>query len=201
VPAAWRVGNALLRYEIVRTQPALYREPLGPIAAGRGVEVAEVARAGPEFDALFARLAPDLRYLAVRDAAFLNWRFADHPDFRYSMLAARDANGLRGYAVVRRCDLLTPGNVVLVDWLVPGGDLDAGRELLRAADRIRAATGGPALSIVIPDCNPWFRDLQVEGFAVAPTDYMTVVVSAGAAYATPALRRDWYHTLAEFDVV
>ncbi len=200
VPASWRIGNALLRYEIVRTQPVLYREPLAPLLPGRGIEVARVEKPGPEFDALFARLAPDLRYLAVRDAAFLDWRFASHPTFRYTILAARDAGGLRGYAVVRQGDWLVLGNTILVDWLVPGGDIDAARELLRAADALRAERRGPAMSVLLPDSNPWFRDLQHEGFEVAPTEYMTVVVSTGAAYAPVTLRRDWFHTLADFDI-
>ncbi|HKE01679.1 MAG TPA: GNAT family N-acetyltransferase, partial [Planctomycetota bacterium] len=42
VPVAWRIGNAFLRYEVVRTQPVLYREPLSPLARGRGVEIVEL---------------------------------------------------------------------------------------------------------------------------------------------------------------
>jgi hypothetical protein len=200
VPQSWRIGNALLRYEIVRTQPILFREPDAPIPAGRGVGVRRVERAGPEFDALFATLAPDLRYVAIRDAAFLNWRFVEHPTFRYTILGAYEGPALRGYAVVRHGDWVVPNNTILVDWLVGGGDVDAARELLRAADALRGDAGSPALSVLLPDCNPWYRDLQVEGFLVAPSDYMTVVVSSSAAYAPHVLRREWYHTLADFDL-
>jgi hypothetical protein len=201
VPSTWRIGNAFLRYEILRTQPILYREPVTPIAPGRGVEVVEVPKADGAFGALFAKLAPDLRYVAVRDDAFLNWRFVDHPTFRYRILAARDARGLRGYAVVRTADWLVPGNTVLVDWFLPGGDIDAARELLRAAERVREEAGGSAVSVMIPDCNPWYRDLQIEGFSVAPTEYLTVVIAAGSAYGPGILRREWYYTLAEFDIL
>jgi hypothetical protein len=201
VPQSWRIGNALLRYEIVRTQPILYREPAAPISAGRGVSVRAVERPGPEFGELFAKLAPDLRYLATRDAAFLGWRFAEHPTFRYTILGAFEGSALRGYAVVRQGDWMVPNNTILADWLVAGGDLDAGRALLQACEAIRVAGRSPLLSILIPDCNPWYRDLQVEGFLVAPSDYMTVVVSSSASYAPHVLRRDWYHTLADFDIV
>lgn len=196
---SFRIGNAVLRYEVVRTQVTHFREPLAPPPAGRGVSIEEVGRAGPEFDALFDRLAPDLRLLVRRDAAYLNWRFKDHPDFRYQLFAARDARQLRGYAVVRVCDWLVPNNCVVVDWLVPGGDVDAGRELLRAAEEVRSRAGSPAVSMIVPDNNPWFADLQRDGFLVAPTDYVCCVVAGARAYAPSALRREWYYTHGDFD--
>ncbi|MBL8694282.1 MAG: GNAT family N-acetyltransferase [Planctomycetes bacterium] len=200
VPQAWRIGNALLRYEIVRTQPILYREACWPLLTGRGVEVRAIDSPGAEFDELFQRLAPDLRYLTVRDASFLRWRFLDHPTFRYTIFGAFEGARLRGYVVARVGDWIVPSNTILVDWLVPGGDIDAARELLRAVDGLRARSASPCLSLLLPDSNPWYRDLQLEGFLLAPSDYMTVVVASGAAYSPPVLRREWYHTLADFDI-
>jgi hypothetical protein len=196
---SFRIGNAVLRYEVVRTQVTLFREGLTPLLAGRGVEVERVEKAGPEFDALFDRLAPDLRILVRRDAAYLQWRYLTHPDFRYELYAARDRQGLRGFAVVRVCDWLVPNNCVIADWFVPGGDVDAARELLRRVEEVRARAGSPALSIVVPDNNPWFRDLQSEGFLVAPTDYVCCVVAGGRAYAPSTLRREWFYTHGDFD--
>lgn len=197
----FRFGSSVLHYEIVRTQVTLVREPLTPPLTGRGVTVERVDRAGPEFDALFARLAPDLRLLARRDAAFLQWRFLTRPNVRYHLFAARDVNGLRGYAAVRVCDWLVPNHCVVADWLVPGGDVDAARELLRCVDEVRAEAGSAAVSMFLPDSNPWFRDLQKDGFLVMPTDFLCCVVPGSRAYAPSTLRRDWYYTHADFDLV
>lgn len=196
---SYRIGNAVLCYEVVRTQPVLYREPLSTLSRGRGIEVQEVSEADESFDALFERLAPDLKLLVWRDAKYINWRYATHPDFKYRIFAARDANGLRGWAVVRVCDWFVPSNCVLVDWLVPGGDIDATRELLVAAGAVRADSGSPCTSILLPDNNPWYRDLQLEGFMVIPTEYICCVVSLGKPYSTYVLRREWYYTHGDFD--
>ncbi|MBI3819949.1 MAG: hypothetical protein HY286_14730 [Planctomycetes bacterium] len=197
--AHFRIGNAVLRYEVIRTQPVLYREPLSPVAAGRGVEIVEINKAGEEFDRLFERLAPDLKLLVWRDHKYINWRFLEYRGFRYRVFAARDANGLRGYAVFRVCDWFIQNNCIIVDWLVPGGDIDATRELLRAGESLRAESGGPCISIMIPDNNPWFRDLQYEGFMVSPTDYICCCVSIGKQYSPYVLRREWYYTHGDFD--
>lgn len=197
--AHFRIGNAVLRYEVIRTQAILYREPLAPANPGRGIGVLEVTRADESFDTLFNRLAPDLKLLVWRDHQYLNWRYFEHTDFKYRMFVARDGNGLRGYAVFRVCDWFIANNCVVIDWLVPGGDIDATRELLRAAEWIRAESGGPCVSIMIPDNNPWYRDLQYEGFMVSPTDYVCCCVSVGKQYSPYVLRREWYYTHGDFD--
>jgi hypothetical protein len=197
--AHFRIGNAVLRYEVVRTQATLYREPIAPLARGRGIEVREAKSAGDEYGRLFERLAPDLRLLVWRDHSYINWRYFQHPDFHYRLFEARDANGLRGWMVVRLCDWFISNNCVIVDWFVPGGDIDATRELLVAAERLRAEAGSPCISIMIPDQNPWFGDLQKEGFLVTPTDYICCVVSVGKNYSPHVLRKVWYYCHGDFD--
>ncbi|MFN0207931.1 MAG: hypothetical protein ACKVS6_16610 [Planctomycetota bacterium] len=197
--AHFRIGSAVLRYEVVRTQAVLYREPLSPLAPGGGIEVKEVFVANEEYDLLFERLAPDMRLLVWRDHQYLNWRYFKHPDFKYRMFEARGAGALRGWMVVRCCDWFIDNNCVIIDWFVPGGDIDAARELLRAAEAVRAEAASPCISIMITDNNPWFRDLQKEGFMATPTDYLCCVVSMGKNYSTYVLRKDWYYCHGDFD--
>jgi len=57
---------------------------------------------GPEFDDLNAERRGSARIQLDRSAAHLNWRYRSRPGGRYAMLAARDAHGLRGFAVTDR---------------------------------------------------------------------------------------------------
>lgn len=67
-------------------------------------QVTRVARYSDEATALWDRLAgsEDGRVAGTRrSAAFLNWRYADHPAFKYRMFAQYDAAALTGVAVYR----------------------------------------------------------------------------------------------------
>ena len=54
---------------------------------------------GAEFDGLNRERRETSRLHLDRSAAHLNWRYRSNPGPRYDLLAARDARGLRGYAV------------------------------------------------------------------------------------------------------
>ena len=62
------------------------RRPSG--APGVTVDVAR--EAGPEFDRLWASLAPHFPAVVVRDRAFIQWRFFDDPLRHHTVLVARD---------------------------------------------------------------------------------------------------------------
>lgn len=55
---------------------------------------------GNEFDELDRARRGRTRVHFERSAAHLNWRYREKPGSRHELLAARDARGLRGYAVV-----------------------------------------------------------------------------------------------------
>jgi len=64
--------------------------------------VDRVSRAGEEFDTLWSRCAPRFPFAAVRDRAWVEWRFLDDPIFADTVLAARDRRGaLTGYLAFR----------------------------------------------------------------------------------------------------
>ncbi len=71
--------------------------------AGRSAayRVEEIARFDAAFDALFDRAAGALAIAAVRNAAYLNWKFVEKPDNRYRRFCAFDSSDvLRAYVVV-----------------------------------------------------------------------------------------------------
>lgn len=199
--AHFRIGRALARYEVVRTQTILYCEPLGVPRRGHGVDVEEFFNAGPEFDSFFNKVAGEFSLTAWRDAQYVRWRYLDHPEFKYRLFVARDAQGIRGWMVVRHCDWLVARNCIIIDWLVPAGDMDAARELLYTAENLRCENGGACISTMISESSAWFRSFQLEGWLVAPTEFICCIISGGRDQRPSVLRRDWYYCHGDFDHV
>jgi len=201
VEPAWRIGKTFLGYEIVRTQTVLFlAPPPGPCEPPAGVERLE--RFDQSVSALYERCSRDWGLSVIRDARFLDWRFSDHPRYRYDVLAVRaDAGELRGYVVFRKADVPRPDSGLIVDWLVPEDDLEAG-ELLRDAVLARARAAGAEQVIgVFPDWSVWFERFQSWTWRVYGTDYLLIGIVQSPRYDTWWLRRNWWYQLSELDVV
>ncbi len=108
--------------------------------SGSALRVGPATQIGADYDALWARIAPEYPLVFVRDSAWLRWRFEGDPISKHTLLEARSSDGvLQGYLaysisdkpgmrVLRLMDLfcsLNRGDVV--DALVAG--------LLDVADR------------------------------------------------------------------
>ena len=78
-----------------------------------------------------ARLALAVR----RDAAYVNWRFAEPPHARYAMAVLRRDDRVAGYAVYRHAREPRGRVTHLVDFLAVPGDDRAVKTLLRWVDR------------------------------------------------------------------
>jgi hypothetical protein len=202
-PAVQRLGLGLMRWTHLRDVVVLVRQvDGGPAAApARGLSVAPAARLDAGADELWQACAAGIATGTVRDRAYLNWRYADHPDVAYTLLEARqDAGGrLRGLAVVRPGGW-SPDVLSLMDWLVPEGDDDAEQALVRAvfdaAARLRRSfvcgwfAGNP----------PEARRLQQRhGFFMQSTPYQVSTLLRGPAPARAALQASWRQTMGDID--
>ena len=201
---AWRIGNRFLGYEMVEGTMVLFRElqaagfTPAPATVG-GVTVAEAEEFGAEVDGLWRRCAPELSFALVRDRAYLEWRYRDHPEHSYRIFKARDGEGrLRGLALYRRGDFIIPGAGLVVDWLVPGDEEEAAAALLGSLEQAALAEGCPVLAALFPSRSPWFLRFQRRGYLVRGTEYILGVVTF---YRTADwLRERWYYTLGDSDL-
>lgn len=75
------------------------RDAFSGVPSGLEIELLE-GECGAEFDALDERLGRLRRVIGVRDAAYLNWRYAQSPLSSFSILCARRAGRLEGFAVL-----------------------------------------------------------------------------------------------------
>jgi GNAT superfamily N-acetyltransferase len=113
---------------------AAVRNRLGKPRVRPDYVVTRAASAGSEFDRLWQTVAPLIPALAVRDRAFVQWRFFDDPVFEHTVLVARD----RTDAIAGYCDLtvtdkgyMTVGRIM--DVFAPPAAVDLVATLLRSA--------------------------------------------------------------------
>lgn len=204
--ATWRIGQKYLRYEMVRDWDFLFRElPPGgfaPRAVANDLEVRTVARFDADTDALWAANQDATRLAILRDARYLNWRFADAHDVRYELLECRErrTGRLRGIAVQTKSDFVVPNTSFLVDWLCPADDRDATVALVAHAERRATETGASALATLFQHRDPRFLAFQKLGFLVYGTIYFQVVIPFDQQD-THFYKEEWYHTLGDSDLV
>ena len=94
-----------------------------------------VRRLDASADRLWADASAKLALAVRRDAAYVNWRFAEAPHARYTIAALRRGTDVAGYAVYRHAREPRGRVTHLVDFLVVPGDDRAVKTLLRWVDR------------------------------------------------------------------
>lgn len=200
----WRIAQRYLASEMVRDMDVLFVEPgsgEGPSAASsRAITVEQGDAAVRAGDALWARVAPEVRFGIVRDSTYLDWRYARHPQRHYDFLLARDeATGeARGLAVYGRGAYAANEAAIVCDWLVPVDDTAAEEVLLHALMQ-RARSDGAVLLAVLPQMDPRFLRWQRRGFLVGPPSHFLVMNTF--QHHVRYLRDRWFFTLGDSDLV
>lgn len=133
-----------------------------PRALPAGFRALPVERFDARFDALWAQVAPALPIAAVRDAAYLNWRYVDTPTRKHRAVEVRRGDALAGFCVFE----VGAGRGFLVDLL--GADAAAEDAAVAAAlAELRAAGCGLALLSTMP-CARLAAALRRNGFLAHP---------------------------------
>lgn len=160
-----KAGAALAALTVLRAG-AIGRARLSLLR--RDIRVEAVDRIDTALDATLLELARGYAVTRVRDAAYLNWKYADHPTLGYRILVARRADGCAGYVVWRGA---TPDDecrrAVVVDFLTAKGDARTLRKLMSRVVLDAGADGMESVSVLTPQ--PWARTaLQRLGFLPRP---------------------------------
>ncbi len=100
---------------------------------GESVEV--VRRLDASADQLWTQAAAALALAVRRDAAYVNWRFAEPPHARYAIAVLRRQGAAAGYVVYRHAHEPRGRVTHVVDFLAVPGDDHALETLLRWVDR------------------------------------------------------------------
>jgi hypothetical protein len=199
---AYRIGQKFLGYQTVREQLILEADPRQMPRADPGrTRIEIITRFTEEVAELFARACVPHAAIARRDAAFLNWRFADKPGADYHFALARDDGGrLLGYVVLSLGQFDLKESALVVDWLVDPAAPEAGIALRAYAGEWARARGADSLRALFPETCADFHAFQEQGYRACETAYITAAGSYTRAFHTLALFWGWYYTLAEFDL-
>jgi len=167
-----------------------------------GIEVSEIFRADAGFDALWNRLRGEQPFAAVRDSAWVNWRFLGSPLRKYQVLAARRGGSTVGYAAYRIARGGASTSVQIAELIAASDDTDTRSQLLAALiERAIAANADTLLTLAVPDLpeSAWFRR---QGFMRGP-GFSVQLVPLTTDLPIGRLKdpRAWRLNGADFDVV
>jgi hypothetical protein len=194
-----RLGTAALRVA------AIYGAARSAFTGSRSALQVE-DRFGPDYDDLWASMTDKVGIGVVRDSAYLNWRYVDHPVYQYERLCSRLGGKLQGLVIGSRRETFGVDSMLLVDLVAREGDElltcdliegfvhraeRQGREMVAA----QAIPGGKLYS-ALKRCGFIHVPLRVD-----PKPFRTASVvfteSANCAWSPSA----WYFTWGDIDVV
>jgi len=187
--------GAVPRYLLRRPGPpgGLRAADPEPRELGR-LRIEPLTRVGPEADALWRAAAPAFGNHIVKDAAYLNWRFAQAPR-EYRLFAASRDGRLVGLAVLGYAYRHGVAGGFLADLIAPPGERAAVVALLRRAlDDVRG--GADALIALPPPARAHRAAFLQAGFA--PT-HKSVRFIGKALRPEGRLSGPWHFALGDFD--
>lgn len=170
--------------------------------------VVDPAASDARLDEIWARVAPGVGIGAVRDAAFVHWRYATRPEAGYRLVVASRAGCGAGWFAYRSLALRGIPAGFVVDFVLAPGEAAAGAALLRAAAGIARAEGAALLSALRPGSGPARRALGHAAFVPIPEALHPQVIrfsvrSLGSSGVRRALLdpRAWHLAWSDTDVV
>jgi GNAT superfamily N-acetyltransferase len=141
--------------------------------SGAQIQCVEVTAFGKMFDSFWHRVENKYPCMAVRDSAFMNWRYATAPSRQYQTIFATQGDHLLGYLVLRSGRFQGLKSGFIMDFLVQptSAGITAGRLLVDAAlERFRAERAGLACCLTLPHTEEC-RLLRDRGFVACPAHF------------------------------
>jgi hypothetical protein len=152
-------------------------------------------------DRLWQRCQRELPLAIIRDARYLNWRYADCPDVEYVKLLVADrwTGQAEGIAVLRLGFEGLPV-AALVDWLVPARSQGLAEALLGQCHAIAMASGQSRIEAWFPEYATQFQFLKAHGYRSTPTQYEIVVEPFVPELSREWVQGHWYYTMGDSDI-
>jgi hypothetical protein len=200
-PALHRIGLRLIKWEVLRDVVFLVRKP-EPFSDMPGeIEVRVVDRFGPDADSLWDQCAGEICTGLIRDACYLNWRYADHPDIPHMLFEARDRHSgkLRGLITLRQGGW-DESIMSVMDWLVPLDDRAAETALVQQSLRAASQHGKEYIACWFPAPRLQFTRFQLDhAFFAHSTPYQECFRPFIKGYDRRWYDRHWYQTIGDID--
>ena len=167
----------------------------------RAGHIAAVDRFDGRFDGVADGLTP-ARIMAVRDAAYLNWRYVDCPTVEYGRYSARTEAGVRGFVVFHAYEADGVVRGIIDELVCSPDDPDTMEHLVTAALSDLADAGAVNAVCWLPDWHPLADRLRALGFRDREARTELIVFrgrSTGPELEPLTEERHWYYTHGDSD--
>lgn len=199
----FEIGARYLKYSELASGVAFLSGDVAALARRvprlRG-SLALVERPGPELDSAWAANERHYPLAAVRDAAFVDWRFFHHPRCRYRVYVFR--SGLRRRVIGSAAINIEGGVARLVDVLLPpDGELAAA--FLGGVAAAAGAEGAERLETWLPGSHDLTRAFEAAGMRREPEPLGIVPTarSFDGGLSIPWTSDNFYYTMADSDLL
>jgi GNAT superfamily N-acetyltransferase len=170
-----------------------------------GLQVEPVTRFDKEYDELWNRRRDLAPVIQIRDAAYLNWRYAGVPGFGYRPFAIRSSGRLLGYMVIRTMSLMGHFFGVLTDLFpFPVRDLLTTQQLFRFARNYCKDQGAEFMTCLLSWADPaFFKDagLRTVPAILNPRKWHFGARCAPRDASVLGAHENWYLTYGDTDIV
>jgi hypothetical protein len=161
------------------------------------VRLVDAPRFDERYDRLMDEAAGCARVFGVRDARYLNWRYAENPLYRTHALEAREGNRLRGYLL-----FMVEGQTANVKDFFPPNDETVARDLIAAVIREGRRRRLKSLSVTTLEGNAWDARFAEFGFGRRPESSRMFAYAAADRPWRDVVRdeQSWFLTVGDRDV-
>lgn len=199
--AARRLGLPWLRRATVVSR-LWHRWMQGRLRHDPRIEFRQASRADERFDELWERCRSNAVFSAVRDSAWVQWRFLSSPLRKYKVVVASRNGAAVGYRATHVAKTETKTSAFLAEIVAPAGDDAARDSLIADATADAYACGADILAALAVPGTDSFASLRRAGFMRGPA-FGVHIVPFASDLSMERLRRpeSWLLSGAEFDVV
>ena len=200
-----RIGDAelvhpvrALRFDLGNAEP--WRD--APGAASWRHRVRRVERFPAALDRLWERaLRPEAGVTIVKDASYLNWRYADCPDVAYvRLLAESRLTGRPLGAAVLRLGWFAEPIAPLVELLVPSRDAAVLRLLLGACHDLAREQGLWSVKAWLPRGTALHAPVVALGYVEEETPFLLTRIADPDRVRAAAMRARWSYSMGDSDI-
>ena len=165
------------------------------------IELEEITRVDDRFDDLWDRLRKDAGFCAVRDSAWVQWRFLSSPSRKYDVTLARRGRVPVGYAATYIARDASKTSAFLAELIGLSND-PSGQESLLAEVIASANDAGADVvaALAVPGTAPYALLLRAR-FLRGPAFPVHIVPFADLPISRMREPGNWYLNGADFDVI
>jgi hypothetical protein len=201
VLAARRLGMPWPRRGTIITK--LWRRlPRNRLRKHGDIELRRVTRAEGCFDRLWDRCRPDAKFSAVRDSAWVQWRFLSSPTRKYDVVLAQRGREAAGYCASYIEKTREKTSAFLAELVGPDSDVAAQESLLAEVVTSTYDAGADMLAALAVPGTTFHQSLRRSGFLRGPA-FRVHIVPFAPDLPMDLLRspENWRLTGADFDVL